>query len=163
MNNRKKIAAIIIALMVIALTAGCVNRNTSEAGNREIATNNTSPTSTSTLNKTEGITNIVDILANPDAYLGKIVTIKGRPSGNLSDRTNNKTYPLVYTVEEISLNKSRFIDVITYMYPKERLECIREISVTGQVQYENRSDSGEANKVIIVEQSRKVLYIFDAC
>ena len=200
MNNRKTILPIIIALMIIGITAGCVNKDVSKAESgkqtiknetpaltetpswiterREPEIKNVSPAPNSTLipistptgtpiptnisNKTENVTSIVDIIANPNAYLGKTVTVKGRPSGDLNNRMNNG---LVYTVEEISLNKNRFIDVATRMYPKERLECIREISVTGQVQYMQYKDKDgwEVNKLAIVEQSREVLYIFDAC
>jgi len=196
LNNRKKIVAIIIALAIIGITAGCVNEDagrvedgkqtvknetknatpapietpnrTAEGtipANKSVSpAKNISPVPTGNLSEINGVTNIEAILANPDAYLGKIVTVQGRPSGNLSDRTNNEIYWLTYTVEETgSLNKSRFIKVETRLYPKERLECIREISVTGLVQYENKSDSGEANKIIITEQSHKVVYTFDVC
>lgn len=156
--NLKVIAVIVISALFVILAMGCLSKDARNGESENIPGDvieneeGEKPATGNTANVIEKPTDIEKILAGPADYHGKIVTIEGKPSGS----PGGETMPQIYTVEQIgSLNKSRFIGVETYNFPKGKMECIRKISVTGKVIY--KSESGTTNEVVIVEQSRKVL------
>ena len=148
--NRKKIsifAAITIGLVLLAVVSGCVGDSNNANANQEGSGGIISSAANS---GTKGSADIQDIIDNTGKYMGKTVTVVGKPH----DSVNMKT---VYSVSAPdNIRRDGYLAVETNNYPKERLLCVAEISVTGVV----RTSQGPGGQIpFIKETSRQIISI----
>lgn len=138
-----------VAMVVFAALSGCLSNNNSSAPNPEGKVQ--SPDVQPETSGVKGTAEIMDIVDNPNKYVGKTVTLVGKPREGLDQRT-------VYHISDPnSIRRDNSIPVTTGNYPKERLLCVKEMSVTGTIT--TRQDMSGKMVPVLTESSRKVLLV----
>lgn len=140
--RRAPIIGVVGVLMLVVVISGCTGNET---------TDKSSSITDSITNAFSGSTDIEDILDNPDSYIGKTVTVVGKPFDGIDRMT---AYGLS---KEESIRNDNNIAILTNDYPKEKLYCIKELSVTGEVYKKDKTGTGLPNEIGIREKSRKII------
>ncbi len=138
------IAAITIGLILIAIASGCLGNSNSSN------TENGLPLVDKITSGVKGTADIQDIIDNPSKYIGKTVTVVGKPYDGIDLRT-------VYSVSKPdNIRRDGYLAVETSNYPKEELLCVKEISVTGIV---GTRPTPSGSEPVIKESSHQVISI----
>jgi len=143
------ITVIAISILVImAAFSGCIGNNNSG--------NNPGKQTDSVVNAPpSGTTSMDSILQNPDAYVGKRVTIVGSPYEHATGRAAG-----FYRIDSIgSVRRDRSMAVKTTNFPEEDLNCVKDMTVTGIVYKIDKTGYGVPNEIGINEESHQILNI----